>query len=450
LNSSPPSLDACWPEERLQEKGIEQPGNIGIVGSLGMVGPIGQDAEAWSPSAEDVAQMPVPKSVLAGTWGEGSLSPCLQSFSSKRQPASSSTAQAGDVPASGSQYQRVELPSATLNLEMSLRQERDLDLGALRQAIHSIFGWKARLDFYRHEDLPSELTSARAPGRWQAIRCQVSVLGKVHAHLHEFRERTSRLNSAIQTHMGLTFHDVRLDAVRELEEVDSLVMKLASGSGHVLCGACLVYNRQGRCEKVVRYDDRHYLDDAVRHSGDHKESKQSRHHINIALSKLPHDVEQLFFTVCACGHDDLSCFRNPTVELYEKKRQAKLYGHALDKVALQCWHSHSLVVARLIRMPVWEADARAQVIMTLRRCGLQWPCVQLVLSMAYEGGWYVQALGTEEWSMREKACTRQYDVCQGLIERHLRAERGLGNQLGHACVGAGAGCGDHDTSSTSM
>merc|ERR1712226_918086 len=109
--------------------------------------------------------------------------------------------------------------------------------------------------------------------------------------------------------MGVNFH-----AAPKMDEVDAVTLKLDSDSSQILCGACLLYDTQGNCEKVVHYSDRGY-GKAVVHSGDTQVGGKSVHTINIVQSGIPLHVNRMYFTLCSCGPEDLSGFKNPSIML---------------------------------------------------------------------------------------------------------------------------------------
>merc|ERR1712182_108266 len=110
--------------------------------------------------------------------------------------------------------------------------------------------------------------------------------------------QSRQLQSTISEALQLSSDAVEFDSDAKVGEVDAITLKLDSDSSDILCGACLLYDGEGQCLKVVHYSDRFFGDGAVRHSGDTKVDGKSVHTISIIQSKIPDEVKQIYFTLC--------------------------------------------------------------------------------------------------------------------------------------------------------
>jgi len=125
--------------------------------------------------------------------------------------------------------------------------------------------------------------------------------------------------------------------------VRNLRLELGSDSANILCGACLAYEDL-TCSKVVCYCDTFAYKGALKHSGDQQKNGKSQHIMDVDLAKLPSSVNRLFFTLCACGADNLSAFKNPAIALQDGDG-APLCSYTID----QAGRSPTVVMAGVER-----------------------------------------------------------------------------------------------------
>lgn len=307
------------------------------------------------------------------------------------------------------------MPQAKINLDLDWATEKALDREELATAVKSSYGGTARVQI----DEISDKSGKGAGPRKQQVRCRVMFDSQAEAKGWQERSRGDRaVLDDIAQQMQVASSAVEMDAAH-LEEVDAVTLKLDSDSAHILCGACLLYNRHGRCENVVCYTDRKSAGGAVRHSGDTQVDGKSVHTIDVVQSKIPPGIDQLYFTLCSCGPADLSGFVNPSIMLYDRSQpDANLLEYSINQAA----NSVSCVMARMTREPAWSADNRVEIACILRRMGLPFLCIDLCVAMAAESKWDIQALGTEEWNLREKICGG-YDPSKRLIEQHWHTRK---------------------------
>jgi stress response protein SCP2 len=303
------------------------------------------------------------------------------------------------------------MPKARMNLELDMVAAEDLDVRELQRAVTTTYGGSASVQVDRICD---KIAVVGTSVRTQTVTCRVMFDDADEAR--SWRESNRVVQDNVAQNMGLAQGTVVLDAPATVEDVDSITLKLDSDSAHILCGACLLYNSSGGCEKVVHFSDRRFGEDAVRHSGDTKVDGKSVHTISIVQSKVPASVRQMYFTLCSCGPANLSGFKNPSIMLYDQAQpDANLLEYHIDKAA----DSMSCVIARLVRKPSWNSNARVMLACTLRRKYLSFLCVDIILAMAAETSWSVQALGTEEWNLQDKICNN-YQSAKRLIEAKLK------------------------------
>jgi len=231
--------------------------------------------------------------------------------------------------------------------------------------------------------------------------------------------------------MNLDGGAVEFESDAKMDEVDAITLKLDSDSSHILCGACLLYNAEKKCEKVVCHSDRTFDKGCIRHSGDTQVDGKSVHTISVVLSQVPEDVTQLYFTLCSCGPSDLSGFHNPSIMLYQNREpESNLLEYSINQAA----NSVSCVMARMLRQPSWTDDERVVIACALRRMRVPLLCIDLCLAMATELKWNIHALGTEEWNMPQKICGN-YGVGKSKIEEVLKkATSGAGQAAATASV----------------
>lgn len=104
------------------------------------------------------------------------------------------------------------------------------------------------------------------------------------------------------------------ETYRMATTVTHVRLALGSDSSHILCGACLVYNDL-ICTEIAHYGSRYACNGAICHSGDTTVDGKSKHTIHVDLQRLPSSVTHLFFTLCACGCNNLSGFLNPAIDM---------------------------------------------------------------------------------------------------------------------------------------
>jgi len=316
--------------------------------------------------------------------------------------------------------QTSKVPKARLDLDLDFQQEEDLDAERLEETIKSAYGGRATvtIDEVADEDEAGRRRSRRSEGtRRQKVKCRVMFDNTEEAKTWQQRGTATReVQSSISAALKLDSSAVEFDGEAKVAEVDAITLKLDSDSSHILCGACLLYNGQGDCEKIVHYSDRIFAGGAVRHSGDTTVDGKSVHTISIIQSKIPDEVKQIYFTLCSCGPEDLSGFKNPSIMLFDNNQpDANLLEYSINQAA----KSLSCVMARMLRKPSWSQGDRAMIARLLRHLKLPLLCIDLVMALGAEDTWAVQALGTEEWNLTAKIC-RNYDSSKELIERHIQ------------------------------
>lgn len=321
------------------------------------------------------------------------------------------------------------VPKARLDLDLDLQQEEELDAERLEETIKKAYGGRAKvsIDEVADKDEESRQKSKRSEGkRWQNVKCRVMFDDVEEAKTWQQRGSASReVQSSISAALKLNSGAVEFDGETKVDEVDAIMLKLDSDSSHILCGACLLYNGQGECEKIVHYSDRYFAGGAVSHSGDTQVDGKSVHAISIVQSKIPDEVKQMYFTLCSCGPEDLSGFKDPSIMLFDTNQpDANLLEYSINQAA----KSLSCVMARMLRQPSWSPGDRAVIARLLRSVKFPLLCIDLVMAMAAESTWVVQALGTEEWNLTTKICCH-YEACTALIERHIQSSNISGKAL---------------------
>lgn len=307
------------------------------------------------------------------------------------------------------------MPKAKINLDLDLCDEGDLDEMQLQAAVQQTYGGTARVQI----DEVADKLSSEPRRRVQNLKCRVLFDSAEEARNWQARSACSRVvQENIASNMQLGGDAVQFDAPSKMDEVDAVTLKLDSDSSHILCGACLLYDFHGNCEKVVHYSDRFYEGSVVRHSGDTQVDGKSVHTIGIVQSQIPLHVTRMYFTLCSCGPQNLSGFRNPSIMLYDHSEpDANLLEYSIG----QAGQSPSCVVAQLSRRPKWSSNERLSIACALRRSGMPFLCVDLCLAMAAETCWDVKALGTAEWHLETKICCN-YESCKRLIKDKQRQE----------------------------
>ena len=196
--------------------------------------------------------------------------------------------------------------------------------------------------------------------------------------------QNAQIQQKIATNLNIKGSAMAFDKPAEPRSIDGITLQLDSDTSSILCGACLVYDNEDKCVKVVHYSDRNYCG-CITHSGDTQVFGKSVHTIKLSLSDLDKNVKQLFFTLCACGPSDLSQFKEPVISLYENNEEdVNLIQYGIE----QAGKARSVVMCRLFR----------------------------------NGGnsdWSIQALGSDEWHIEQKVCMA-YHNAKGLIDAHLK------------------------------
>jgi len=205
------------------------------------------------------------------------------------------------------------------------------------------------------------------------------------AEAESARQQQALYTKRVAANLGIKGSAMAFDKPSEPKAIDGVTLQLDSDSASILCGACLVYNKEDQCTKVVHYGDRNYQG-VIQHSGDTQVHGKSVHTITLALSDLDDGVKQLFFTLCACGPNDLSMFREPVISLYENGvEDINLIQYPIE----QAGHARSVVMCRIYR--------------------------------AEGGQWSIQALGSEEWHIAQKVCMA-YCNAKAVINAHLKVK----------------------------
>lgn len=373
------------------------------------------------------ASSAAPQGLLLESSAQLGVQPQLQQLQSASLPVSRPMAsQMSSMPSSmrkkGVSLQRNEvtsMPKAQISLDLDFGSEAAVTPEVLQQQIQSAYGSKARVQI---DELSEAQTKASRSGRWQNVKCRVMCddAGEAKSWLSSGSAQT-RLATAMNCDAGA----VEFESAAKVDEVDAITMKLDSDSAHILCGACLLYNADNECTKVVCHSDRNDGRASIMHSGDTQVDGKSVHTITVVQSKVPEDVTQLYFTLCSCGPADLSGFLNPSIMLYQNSQpDANLLEYSINQAA----KSVSCVMARMIRQPMWTKDDRVVVACVLRRLRMPLLCIDLCLAMAAETSWSIQALGTEDWNMPEKICGN-YDHGKRKIEQQLKENPTIGAKI---------------------
>jgi stress response protein SCP2 len=338
--------------------------------------------------------------------------PQIPSMAATMQSSSTSCRKKGLSLARG---EKAKIAKASINLDLDLNEEETYDRAELEQKIQQAYGASARVQI--DEVSECSLRASRAgTGRWQNVKCRVMCDDASEAK-QWVADGTARQKLASALNVTNTAA-VEFGKEAQVDDVDAVTLKLDSDSASILCGACLLYNADDRCEKVVCYSDRFSAEGSVRHSGDTQVDGKSVHTISIVLSKVPDDISQLYFTLCSCGPADLSGFANPSIMLYQNSQpDANLLEYSIN----QAEKSASCVMARMLRQPVWTQGDAAVISRTLRKLRLPLLSIDLIMAMATESSWSLQALGTEEWNIAEKICSN-YHYSKVLIEERLKTK----------------------------
>jgi len=145
-----------------------------------------------------------------------------------------------------------------------------------------------------------------------------------HKKYHTDKTDFSRIQASGTSHILKKGESYKVsDSVRRVR------LELGSDSAMILCGACLAYEDL-TCSEVVCYSDRTAYKGALKHSGDQQIDGKSQHIMDVDLARLPSSVNRLFFTLCACGADNLSAFKKPAIALQDADG-AQLCSYTIDQ-----------------------------------------------------------------------------------------------------------------------
>jgi stress response protein SCP2 len=306
---------------------------------------------------------------------------------------------------------------------LDLNQEETCDRDALEQMVQQAYGGKARVQIDEISESTTNCTSRAGTGRWQNVKCRVMCDDDSEAKtwLSSGAARQTLTNAMnVSNAKALEFA-----TAANVDDVDAVTLKLDSDSSSILCGACLLYTADDKCDKIVCYSDRFSADGSVRHSGDTQVDGKSVHTISIVLSQVPDDITQLYFTLCSCGPADLSGFVNPSIMLYQNNQpDANMLEYSINQAA----KSASSVMARMLRQPTWAQGDVAVISRALRKLRLPLLGIDLIISMAIESSWSLQALGTEEWNIEQKICSN-YHYGTSLIEERLKSKTSVATEM---------------------
>jgi stress response protein SCP2 len=128
---------------------------------------------------------------------------------------------------------------------------------------------------------------------------------------------------------------------------DKLELELSSDSASILCGACLAYDAKGNYIANCCYSIRTACGGALKHSGDTLINNKSKHRIEVDFRTLPPTVDQLFFSLCACGPSDLSHFQSPYINLTDGITKGNLCRYEIADAG----KSPSALMAAVVKVP---------------------------------------------------------------------------------------------------
>lgn len=322
------------------------------------------------------------------------------------------------------------VPKACLELDLDIQQDEDLDMKSLEESILKAYGGRGQVKIDDILDKFPKCSSTSASSnpaagnlrpiqRMQNIKCRVMFDDATEARNWQSQSQNTRVvQTCLAEQLNLAESAVDFDQAAQMNEVDSVTLKLDSDSAHILCGACLLYNGSGECEDVVCYNNRTFYGGSIEHSGDTEIDSKSVHTIQLALSSIPDSVNQLYFTLCSCGPANLSGFVNPSISLFENNQPG---SNLLEYSINQAGESASCVMARMVRQPTWSAKDLEDIFKILRERRLPLLCIDLCLAMAQQSSWKLQALGTSEWNTPEIICSN-YHFCKDLIRVQFNKE----------------------------
>lgn len=189
---------------------------------------------------------------------------------------------------------------------------------AFKQGVQSILAVETWPGFFSACRRPCPNPSALTDIVKQAVK------NSRHKKYHTDKTDFSRIQARGTSHILKKGESYKVsDSVRRVR------LELGSDSEMILCGACLAYEDL-TCSKVVCFCDRTAYKGALKHSGDQQIDGKSQHIMEIDLARLPSSVNRLFFTLCACGADNLSAFKNPAITLQDADG-AQLCSYTIDQ-----------------------------------------------------------------------------------------------------------------------
>eukprot|EP01084_Bolivina_argentea_P129404 228556_1 len=260
-----------------------------------------------------------------------------------------------------------------LKMKQRVEINNDINKDEFIETVQSVYGSHARV----------EMQSISNNNNKQQIQYQVVFNSKEQAQ--EAFSQNNFYEQQIASHLGISQSLLKFDKPCSPKSIDGMTLQLDSDSTSILCGACLIYDKNNKCLRVVSISNRDY-NGIITHSGDTRVSGKSVHTVQLNLQSLTSNVKQLFFTLCACGGQDLSHFKRPIIALYANdEKNVNLIQYSIEQAA----NSRSVVMGRIFRN---------------------------------NNGWSIQALGTEEWGVPEKVCSH-YDIAQTLIDTRLNSYR---------------------------
>mmetsp|Transcript_67259 Transcript_67259/g.60394 ORF Transcript_67259/g.60394 Transcript_67259/m.60394 type:complete len:398 (+) Transcript_67259:110-1303(+) len=261
----------------------------------------------------------------------------------------------------------------TSRMDQTVELDNDISEQDFLQSVQQAYGSNARVEINSNNN--------NSNNNRQQISYQV--VWENNDEAQSAYAQNAQIQQKIAQNLNIKGSAMAFDKPAEPRSIDGITLQLDSDTSSILCGACLVYNNEDKCMKVVHYSDRNYAG-CITHSGDTQVFGKSVHTIKLALSGLDQKVKQLFFTLCACGPSDLSQFKEPVISLYENdEEEVNLIQYGIE----QAGKARSVVMCRLFR--------------------------------ANGSDWSIQALGSEEWHIQQKVCMA-YHNAQGLIDAHLK------------------------------
>jgi len=176
---------------------------------------------------------------------------------------------------------------------------------AFKEGVHDILAVETWPGFFSACKRPCPSPSALTDILKQAVK------NSRHKKYHTDKTDFSRIQASGVSHILKKGESYKVSG-----SVRNVRLELGSDSANILCGACLAYEDL-TCSKVVCYCDTFAYKGALKHSGDQQKNGKSLHIMDVDLAKLPSSVNRLFFTLCACGADNLSAFKNPCIALQD-------------------------------------------------------------------------------------------------------------------------------------